>query len=230
MISLVLAAVKTYPKRKLRLRVAGTDARISIHYRDILSETGHIAIASSNFFNTDLDIIAPKSVLSQFIVKCLNSQTNALDASISQSLAGVSATNVAVTRGKPLSYPVGTVACFDVPGGKKGFLMAITRVNYNGGQETVESQLPFIQTAIRELWQKVKTEINDEPLNITPLGSGVSRVFHKTMDSVMLLASEFVKECKRQRPCSELRIFIGEKDLRMADAVYLRELLSAIVS
>jgi len=108
--------------------------------------------------------------------------------------------------------------------------MAITQIDYSDGKETVVSQLSFVQTAIGELWHKIRTEINDEPLNITPLGSGVSRIFRKTIDSVMFLASEFANECKKQRPCSELRIFIKKNDLGTADAVYLREGLRAIVS
>jgi hypothetical protein len=117
-----------------------------------------------------------------------------------------------------------------MPGGKKGFLLAMTQIDYTNRQETVRTELSFIQAAIRNLWSRVRTEINDEPLNIVPLGSGISQAFHRTLDSVMFLASEYVSECRSKRPCSELRIFIRKKDLSFADAVHLKEALAAIVN
>jgi hypothetical protein len=94
------AVVLAFPKKKMRLRVAGTDAHISVHYGDILSQNGHIAIPSSNFFNTDLNIISPNSVLGQVIVKWLKSETRSLETSLAQSLLTVPATQVDVARGK----------------------------------------------------------------------------------------------------------------------------------
>ncbi len=49
------AAFTVWPWRTIRLRIAGTDAHIALRFGDILDAGGNIAMASSNFFNTDLN-------------------------------------------------------------------------------------------------------------------------------------------------------------------------------
>jgi hypothetical protein len=227
-VSLVYAAFRNWPWRTIRYLVAGTDAHITICFGDILDSDGNIAIASSNLFNTDLDIIAKDSLLGQYILKHFSGGTSKIEQGISKSLQHVKPQTIPVSRGKPLSYPIGTVAIFDGPGNKKVFLLAITEVKEENFKESTSSSVSNIQSALDTLWDEAERNINDGILNMAPLGAGISHGFHRIMESVMFIALSFVKRCKTRRPCLELTIFIRKADVKLLDYGALKQVIKAI--
>jgi len=226
--SLLYAANRVWPWRPIKLPVAGTDAHITIRFDDILTSDGNIAIASSNFFNTDMNFISRTSLLGQYILKYFDGGTSKIEEGISKSLQHITPTQVTVSRGKPFSYPIGTVAMFDGPGKSKVFLLAITEIVEENGKEIVSSSASNIQKALDELWDKAEQNIDDGTLNMVPLGSGISHGFHRLVESVMFVALSFVKRCKTKRPCSELVIFIRRADVKLQDYGALKQVIEAI--
>ncbi|AFM26628.1 macro domain-containing protein [Desulfomonile tiedjei] len=226
--SLLYAAIRVWPWRPIRLPIAGTDAHITIRFDDILKSEGNIAIASSNFFNTDLSFISKSSLLGQYILKYFNGGTARIEEGISRSLQHITPEKVIVSRGKPLSYPIGTVAMFDGPKNNKVFLLAITEILEEDNEEKITSSASNVQKALETLWDRAEQNINDGILNMVPLGSGISHSFHRLVESVMFIALSFVKRCKIRRPCSELVIFIRKSDVKLKDYGALKQIIEAI--
>ncbi|MBC2694580.1 MAG: hypothetical protein HF982_04745 [Desulfobacteraceae bacterium] len=72
-VSLCYSTYTNLHLKKIRTKISGTEAYLTLKYGDILDYEGHIAVSSSNFFNTSLNIISERSLLGQIIKKFFNS-------------------------------------------------------------------------------------------------------------------------------------------------------------
>lgn len=217
-----------FPYRTARFRISGTDAYISIRIGDILLSDENIVIPTSNFFNTSPEIVAPNTLLGQYLKKYYNNDTSqiakTIDRDIEKSLAHVKGEHVEVRKGKTISYPLCTVAAFKTPSNKKAFLISITKITENH-EIRVESNISYIHQALDNLWNRTETELDNGILHITPFGSGVSRAFNKTTESIIYIAQNFIDRAKRKRPCSELVIFIKHGSVNQIEYLELRKII-----
>lgn len=227
-VSLLYATYKSWPYRKTRKRISGTDSYITVQYGDVLKLDGDIVISSSNYFNTSLDLIAPKSLLGQTIKKYYNSDNAKIEKDIEASLNTVKATKTPnVTRGKQISYPIGSVAVAKIDEQRKLFLVAITKIEYDAdSNEIIDSNISYIHEALNKLWDKVDTESNDGILNMTPFGSGIAKAFNRRIESIIYTIQSFIDRAKKKRPCAELVICIKKGDLSILEYMELKKIVN----
>jgi hypothetical protein len=223
-VSIVYSMYSNWPSRCRRYRISGTDAYITIKKGDIFRHNLNVVIPSSNFFNTDAGIAASTSVLGQYINKYDKGDSTVIEKDIEKSLEGISFEQVPVKMGKNKSYPIGTIASFNIPNGKKGFLSAITQITEDN-ETRIESNISFVHIALNKLWDRVETEIDNGVLAVVPFGSGVSRAFNRTTESVIFIAQSFIDRSKKKRPCSELVIFIKENSISNLEYIELHKII-----
>ncbi|WP_286818329.1 macro domain-containing protein [Desulfobacter sp. UBA2225] len=223
-ISLGYSIYANFPFRKIRKKIAGTEAYLTIKYGDILESKEHIAVSSSNLFNTSLSIISEKSLLGQIINKFFEGDNSKIEKDIKNSLSKITYEKIDVSKGKNLSYPIGTIATFDINKNQKVFLMAITKIYEENGVENIESNISYIHKAINELWDKTDKDADNGILNIVPLGAGISKAFNRTVESVLYIIQSFIDRAKKKRPCSELVIYLRRKDICLAEYMELKKI------
>lgn len=226
--SLVYSIYNYYPRKTARFRISGTDAYITIRKGDILLSDENIVIPTSNFFNTDPDIVAPNTLLGQYLKKYYNNDTarinKEIDTHIQNSLEHVKGEQVKVRRGKEISYPLCSIATFRTPAKKKAFLIAITKITENH-ELHIESNISYVHEALNNLWDRIDVEVDNGLLHITPFGSGVSKAFNKTTESIIYIAQNFIDRAKRKRPCSELVIFIRDGSVNTIEYMELIKII-----
>lgn len=229
-ISTLFALFQNWPWGRIRYTISGTDAKLTIRFSNIMKEKGHIVMASSNFFNTSLDIISHNSILGQLIIKEYSSDHSIIDKEIDLSINSIKSILENVSRGKKKSYPIGTVASFSRKNNSKIFLIAITQITEINGKEYFESNKDFINTGLRKLWEQIEHDIDDESIAMTPLGGGISRAFPRTLDSILFISQSFINRVRIRRPCSELKIFVKRDDISLKNYYGLKNTISFLVN
>lgn len=225
--SLFFSLYKNQPRKKIKKKISGTEAYLTIKYGNILDSGGHIAVTSSNFFNIDLKIISPSSLLAQIINRyCTEKNPEEINKDISKSIHNVQPERIEASRGKQDSYPIGTIANFTLPSGKKVFLMAITKITEKNGEESFESNISHVHTTINKLWDKIEIELDNEPLHIVPFGTGISRAFNRNAESILYIIQSFIDRAKKKRPCSELIIHLRHDDINLGDYIELKKIVN----
>lgn len=227
-VSLCYSTYTNLHLKKIRTKISGTEAYLTLKYGDILDYEGHIAVSSSNFFNTSLNIISERSLLGQIIKKFFNSDNRKVEEEISASLSKIKPEEVTVQKGKNKSYPIGTIASFNIKADKKVFLMAITKISEKNGHEKIESNISYIHKALNQLWDKAEKETDNGILNIIPLGSGISRAFNKNVESILYIIQSFIDRSKKKRPCSELIIHLRHSDICRNEYMELKKIIKFI--
>ncbi len=228
-LSCLFSFLRNYPSHKAKITIPGTDAKLIISYGDILKSKNNIVITTSNFFNTSPSIISPKSLLGQYISKNLSGDNSTLDKDITNDLKNTQAENVSPTRGKDLSYPVGTVACFKTNNNMIGFLIAILKIKEVGGDETFKSTYYDLLKSLEQLWDKIALKADDGIVDMPAIGSGIARNFGRSFDSVLLISYSFIIRARNKRPCSVLRIFLRKEDFSLSEYVKLKEAIKYFV-
>jgi hypothetical protein len=228
--SLGYSIYKARPWTPIRVKISGSDVFISIHFSDILKEDGNIVIPSNNTFTTDLRVMSEKTLLGQFLLQKMSGNNSKMDEGIENSLRGLQTYPAKGRKGKPNAYPIGTVAVFETANGKKGFLLSLTEIVDEDSSTRIVAETEYLLKGLDELWKKVAVEIHDEPLDITPVGAGISHLFSRTLDAIIFTALDFARQSRIKRPCSELRIFVRKDHLTFDDYTILKQGLNAIVS
>jgi hypothetical protein len=225
LISFISSIIINLPFKKIRIKISGTEVYLTLKKEDILKSKGHMAVSSSNFFNTDPNIIAKKSVIAQIIEFFFNGNNMDVEKGIENSLANIKFEEQAVSRGKNKSYPIGTIASFDINRDKRVFLMAITKISETNGNENIESNISYIHKAINNLWDKADKEIDNGVLNIIPFGTGISKAFNRNVESILYIVQSFIDRAKKKRPCSELIIHIKQDDISLDEYIELKKIV-----
>lgn len=228
-LSCLFSFLRNYPTKKIKLLVPGSAATLIIEYGDILKSKNNIVITTSNFFNTSLSVISENSILGQYILRNLSGNSSRLDSEIVMDLSTVQGTLVNPIRGKNISYPVGTVACFNTNNNKVGFLMAILKIEDIGGNETVVSNYFDLLSSLEHLWDKIALKANDGVVDMPAIGSGIARNFGRSFDSVLFIAYSFIIRARNKRPCSTMRILLRRSDLPLNDYMKLKEAIKYLI-
>ncbi len=228
-LSFVFSFLKNLKKKTITFQISGTEAKIIIYFDDILQENGNIVFPSSNFFNTSADLVAPNTLLGQYIDQNLNGNPEIIEEGLKESLKNIESKKIDVKKGKKASYPIGTVGVFKKENGNKGFLIATTNIyEENGEIKSIKADITTIYQSLNNLWDKVSKEIDDGVLDLIPLGTGVSRAFNTTIESIFFIALSFINQARIRRPCKELRIFIKPDVLKTEKYYLLKNALSTL--
>jgi hypothetical protein len=209
-VGILFAALRVRPVSRITYKVPSRDLTIEVRIGDLLDAVGAVVISSSTTFDTDIasGIISPNSLQGQFTGKYFSNNTAALDAALSDALAGVVGSTTQKTFGKTVEFPVGTVAPVSTHGNDYYFL-AMSKFN---AQQNAYSTPQMIEESLTSLWDFVRSRGELRPLSFPLLGTGRGRIGIPRKKMIELIAQSFVSYSTTNQIAPKLLIYIHPSD------------------
>jgi hypothetical protein len=226
MMALVYAVIRCWP-RPVEQQYSRPNTRIRIVVGDLFDQDTNIVIGMSNTFDTAVPhVISRSSVQGQFLERVYSSDTAALDAALSASLAMVEPTGSIDKEGKADTYPLGTIAVIR-QNRKHYFCAAYTELDErNEALGTVAG----VWRCLENLWDEVRARSNGDPVSMPVIGGGQARMSHvlPAQDSIRFIALSFILASRDRRVCERLDIVVREEDVRTLDMLELQAFLASL--
>ncbi len=225
-LALGYAAIRSWP-RPVEQQYSRPNTRIRIVVGDLFDQDANLVIGMSNTFDTAVPhVISKSSVQGQFLERVYSSDTAALDAALSDSLASVTPTGSVNKEGKVETYPLGTIAVIR-QNRKHYFCAAYTEMNErNEAHGTVAG----VWRCLENLWDEVRSRSNGDPVAMPVIGGGQARMSQvlPTQDSIRFIALSFILASRDRRVCERLDIVVREEDVRTLDMLELQAFLTSL--
>ncbi len=225
-LALGYAAIRSWP-RPVEQQYSRPNTRIRIVVGDLFDQDANLVIGMSNTFDTAVPhVISKSSVQGQFLERVYSSDTAALDAALSDSLASVTPTGSVNKEGKVDTYPLGTIAVIR-QNRKHYFCAAYTEMNErNEAHGTVAG----VWRCLENLWDEVRSRSNGDPVAMPVIGGGQARMSQvlPTQDSIRFIALSFILASRDRRVCERLDIVVREEDVRTLDMLELQAFLTSL--
>jgi Domain of unknown function (DUF6430) len=210
----VMAIWVSRPRLSVINNVKNCDMQIEIQVGNLFDFRGAYVIGTNSTFDVDTStgVISPESLQGQFSSRFYKNNFSELDADLERALNGLKYDELNDGRvGNKKRYPLGTVA--QLKKSKKIFYMtAIANLNSHGSIE--DSSFENIQHSLSELWKKVDSTGNIDPLVIPLLGSLRCRLKQSRNDFVKEIINSYAVACMDKKLCEKLIIVISPQDYR----------------
>jgi len=229
-LSLIYGVIRVFPKMSVKKEFKASNTSIEIKVSDIFNEKTHIAIGSSDYFDTNYDINSNLSLKSQVINKCFNSDVKYVDELIQISLTKQNLTGIEDENrieGKKVKYPPGTTVILPHDS-RKIFVVIISKLIYEGSRKHTSSNPQLLNNALNKLWETVKTEGRMKPLTIPVFGSGLASINLSFLLLTQLIVLSFVTYSKNTRITDKLTINIHESQYNPSDFEELKKFLDSM--
>jgi hypothetical protein len=194
--------------------VENCDMQIEIQVGNLFDFRGAYVIGTNSTFDVDTStgVISPESLQGQFASRFYKNKFPELDADLESALNGFEFDELNDGRvGKKKKYPLGTVAQLR-KSNKTFYLVAIANLNSHGSIEN--SSFDNIQHSLSELWKKVNSNGNIDPLVIPLLGSLRCRLKQSRNDFAKEIINSYSAACLDKKICEKLIIVISPRDYR----------------
>ena len=112
--------------------------------------------------------------------------------------------------GKQQCYEIGTVAKVS-PRGQIVYLVAIANLNKHG---IASSSLDNVRESLGKLWYYIGNQGGFDPLVISILGTGHSRIPVSRQQIIIEIIKSFIAACSEKKFCEKLTIVVFEEDYR----------------
>lgn len=206
--SVIIAFVRTFPKKKVTIRLKNTNSTIHVKFGDLFGETDNIAIAVNEYFDSVIGkLVSPTSIHGKFIKDVLGGKSEIFDQAVLTSLNGFSTIHNQREDGKHEIYPIGTTAVLEF-GGKKYLLFVLSKTNEKYEAHTTPG---LIFESLNGLLTKARSECNGGPLNIPLIGTGLSRSGIPPKYVIDLILIALLKANKEAEVTKEINIIIAEE-------------------
>ena len=204
------------PRLSVESNVESCDFHIEIKVGNIFDFRGAYVISTNTTFDTDTDIvngyISINSLQGQATNKFYKNQISDLDSDLDRLLEREDFNILNDDRiGKRKRYPVGTVVQLKKLG-KVLYWVAIADLNNQGSIEGVE--FDDIKKSLSQLWKKIETSGNIDPVVIPLLGSSRCRINKSRIEFVKEIVNSFVLASKEKKLCERLIIVISPQDYK----------------
>jgi hypothetical protein len=200
---------------------------ISIVKGDMLNETSHLVVGTTDTFDTLLPhIISPKSLQGQVLNTLFGGDQKRLDNDIAAALANVQPVCTVAKSGKQDKYDIGTVAIV-VHASRLIFFLAYCEMDLNN----VASSTPDkVWKSFSLLWEEVSRRGNHQLLSVPVIGGGHARLSSvlPAQDAIRLTLLSFMFASREKKICDELRIVVLPKDYDRLDRMELQSFLSSL--
>ena len=110
-IAILIATLRAYQRRTIKLRVGHSNTTIAVYFGDIFQSGGYQAIPVNEYFDSELGLpVSPKSLHGIVIDRFFGGHPASFDQLVAKDLGGIPSQNIPRTGGKPLQYKIGTIA------------------------------------------------------------------------------------------------------------------------
>lgn len=206
-ISLIIALVIVYPKRKVSFGLTNTNTKLEIVFGDLFKTTGHKVISASEFFDSKIGKpVSPKSLQGVFINSILGGHANIFDNAVNTQLAGQEIGTVQRVDGKTLKYEIGTTIIIE-HNKSTYFIFALSNTDNECNANSTPS---LMLKALEGLWNKVRIEGNGVDVNLPLIGNGLSRIGLPPSQLLQLTLISLLKAAKEKDLSSTIRIVLTE--------------------
>lgn len=206
-ISLIIALIFVYPKKKVKFGLTNTNTKVEIEFGDLFKTTGHKVISASEFFDSKIGKpVSPKSLQGVFINTILGGHTNIFDNAVNTQLAGQEIGTVHRVDGKTSKYDIGTTITIE-HNQSLYFIFALTNTDNDCNANSTPS---IMLKALEGLWNKVRIEGNGIEVNLPLIGNGLSRIGLPPSQLLQLTLISLLKAVKERDLSSTIRIVLTE--------------------
>lgn len=200
---------------------------INIVEGDLFKQDCSIVVGACSTFDTDVEhrVIARSSIQGQALDRLYHGDVARLDADIDAALKGIKAIGHINKKGKQTQYPIGTVAVLQ-PNDYRAYFVAYTDFDKNN---MALCSIDYLWKALSSLWEAVLANGNCQPIAITAIGQGLSRMkpVLSLEDSIKLIVLSYVLASRRTTISSDLRIVLRSKDYQTIDRVEMQKYLDS---
>jgi len=204
--SLIFAAVRAYPPSSIKLKVPGSNTKISIAFGDLFERDGYIAIPVNEFFDSELgDPVSPHSLHGMVIERHFGGHPAAFDQLIANELIAISNVAVERARGKCAQYPIGTSACIGT-NTHKFILFALC--NTDIADFKASSTIPNLVLALQCLCTKARKVLGGRKLIVPLAGSGLSGVGLQPDKLLQLILLVLADETKKSQFALDVEVIL----------------------
>ena len=110
---------------------------------------------------------------------------------------------------------------------KQCFIIALTKVvDVEDSDTSFSCTIDHMYLSLENLWKKALVSLDDAPLNIVPLGTGIPRCFKRNIESILFISQSFINISKEKRPCSKLTINVKKELITMSEYFELKRILN----
>lgn len=206
-LSLIIALVIVYPKKKVKFGLTNTNTMVEIVFGDLFKTTGHKVISASEFFDSKIGKpVSPKSLQGIFINSILGGHANIFDNAVNTQLASQEIAIVQRVDGKTLKYEIGTTITIE-HNQSTYFIFALTNTDNDCNANSTPS---LMLKALEGLWNKVRIEGNGIDINLPLIGNGLSRIGLPPSQLIQLTLISLLKAVKERDLSSTIRIVLTE--------------------
>jgi hypothetical protein len=230
--AVLVALLLSLPRNTVGRDFTHPDFTVTVELGDLFDRTSHLVVGFTDTFDTDTGdeaLVTRRSVQGQLLHRLYGGDVTALDAGLTEALAGVepagSETPAAKRLGKLVRYPVGTVAVVK-DSGRLYFCTAYGRMNNNLVTRCDTEQL---WNSLARLWEAIREHGHREAVAMPIVGSDLARI--NNMDHASLLKTillSFVAHARAEGVCRSLTVVIHPQDHHRVDmldlGVFLRSL------
>lgn len=202
------------PRLSVYSNVKNCDLHIEIQVGSIFDFKGAYVISTNTTFDTDTNngIISKNSLQGQIASRFYKNRINELDADLEHKLNRISFDDLNDDRnGKTRRYPLGTVIQLK-KASKVFYWVAIADLNKQGSIEGLS--FDDLQASIMNLWKKIETAGNIDPVIIPLLGSSRCRIQKPRTEFVKTIIDSFICACREKKLSEKLVIVISPQDYR----------------
>lgn len=200
---------------------------IDIVAGDLFEQDCSIVVGTCSTFDTDVEnrVIDRSSIQGQALDRLYHGDVARLDADIDVALKGINTIGHIDKKGKQEQYPIGTVAVLQ-PNDYRAYFVSYTDFNKHN---TASCSIDYLWKALSSLWEAVLANGNCQPIAITAIGQGLSRMkpVLSLEDSIKLIVISYVLASRRTTISSDLRIVLRPEDYQTIDRVEMQKYLDS---
>lgn len=204
-VSIIIAVIVVYPKKKIQFDLKNTNTKVEIEFGDLFKTKGHKVIPVSEFFDSKIGKpVSPNSLHGAFLEKILGGHLSIFDNAVNNQLANKHIDIVQRIDGKNLKYEIGTTITIE-HNQSLYFVFALTNTDYNCKAYSTPS---LMLKALEGLWDKVRIEGNGVDINLPLIGNGLSRIGLPPSQLLQLILISLLKATKESDLSSTIRIVL----------------------
>lgn len=204
-ISLTIAVIVVYPKKKIELELKNTNTKVIIEFGDLFKFLGNKVISVNNYFDTEIGLpVSEHSIHGYFIQNIIGNHTNIIEKAVKEQLQSIPATNIPKSAGNKTQFPIGTTIHIDF-NKTKYFLFALGE---SDKKCKATSNPANMLVSLNGLWHGIRDNGNGAIVNIPLIGSGLSGVGIHPSQLIQLILISLLKFVKTYELSTTVRIVL----------------------
>lgn len=228
LISLVGGLIWSWP-RPISEDYSSPKTKITIVKGDLLSQTTHLVIGTTDTFDTETpNIISRASLQGQALHTLYAGDLKDLDQHLGVALLGKPTIGTITKPGKQVRYGVGAVATVK-QAARLIFFLAYCEMDPNNNARSTPDK---VWKSLLSLWDEVSQKGNGGTVSIPVIGGGQARLSSvlPAQDAIRFTLLSFMFASRGQKVCDELRVVVRPEDYNKLDRLELQSFLSSLRS